>query len=164
MSIHEQVLAAAARVADSEWAFDVDEVVRALPHLNVSSVRTHVVSRCCVNAPKNHPHKWGYFRRIARGRYEVLSAFRTRPKASPRRSGSKQGLKDTIHVVITRTGPVYTAECVEVAAITQAKSLDELFQNVQDAVSLHLEGEDAAEFGLQQNPRLQLIYEMQRAG
>ncbi len=60
MHIHEQVLVAANAAASdhTNWIFTVEEVVRALPHLNVSSVRTHVVSRCCVDAPKNHLHKW----------------------------------------------------------------------------------------------------------
>ena len=73
-------------------------------------------------------------------------------------------LKDTIHVVVTKDQDTYVAECVELAAVTQGNSLDELFVNVQEAVALHLEGEDASDFGLQANPRLQLIYDVQRAG
>ena len=39
-----------------EEASDIPvEIVRALPHLDPGTVRTHIVSRCCVNAPKNHP-------------------------------------------------------------------------------------------------------------
>jgi predicted RNase H-like HicB family nuclease len=56
-------------------------VVRALPHLNASSVRTHIVSRCCVNAPAHHLHRWGYFRRVARGLYDILPAYRRGPPA-----------------------------------------------------------------------------------
>jgi predicted RNase H-like HicB family nuclease len=164
MNIHEQVLEAATRVADPNWQFDLDDVVRALPHLNVSSVRTHVVSRCCTNAPKNHLHKWGYFRRVSRGRYELMPAYRNRPKTPAHRSQRIAALKDTIHVVVTKNDDSYTAECVELSAVTQGTSLDELFRNVQEAVALHLEGEDPADFGLQSNPRLQLIYDVQRAG
>jgi predicted RNase H-like HicB family nuclease len=164
MNIHEEVLAAATRIAGPDWTFAVEDVVHALPHLNVSSVRTHVVSRCCVNAPKNHPHKWAYFRRVSRGRYEVVTGYRTRPKIPSRRREVSPTLKDTIHVVVTKGEEAYTAECVELSAVTQGGSLDELFRNVQEAVSLHLEGEDPADFGLQPNPRLQLIFDVQRAG
>ena len=37
-----------------------------------STIRTHVVSRCCVNAPDNHLVTYEYFERIARGIYRVL--------------------------------------------------------------------------------------------
>ncbi|HYA98107.1 MAG TPA: hypothetical protein VEH49_08435, partial [Methylomirabilota bacterium] len=73
MSVQKPVLDAANRIASrrKDWSFGVKEIVSALPHLNKSTVQTHIVSRCCVNAPKNHPHKWNYFRRIGRGRYQV---------------------------------------------------------------------------------------------
>ena len=66
MAVHDEVLEAARRLCRERggWTFRPDEVVRALPHLNPGSVRTHIVSRCCVNAPLHHPHRWGYFRRI----------------------------------------------------------------------------------------------------
>jgi predicted RNase H-like HicB family nuclease len=78
MPVHDEVLATARRLCRERggWRFGPDEVVRALPHLNPSTVRTHIVSRCCVNAPAHHPHRWGYFRRVARGVYEILPAHR----------------------------------------------------------------------------------------
>jgi predicted RNase H-like HicB family nuclease len=164
MNIHEQVLTTATRLAGADWRFTLGDVVHALPHLNVSSVRTHVVSRCCVNAPNNHLHKWAYFRRVSRGQYEIMPAYRIRPNnPHVRDDRMKPALKDTIHVVVSKSQNTYTAECVELAAITQGDSLDELFLNVQEAVALHLEDEDPADFGLQPNPRLQLIYDVQRA-
>src|SRR6266571_4407567 len=74
MPVHAEVLDAARRLCRERGGrtFRPDEVVRALPHLNPSTVRTHIVSRCCVNAPRNHPHRWAYFRRVARGVYEIL--------------------------------------------------------------------------------------------
>ena len=70
MPIHEAVLAAAQRLCANRATneFAPDEVVRALPHLNPQSVRTHVTSRCCVNAAPHH-----------QSRYEVLSKDRARP-------------------------------------------------------------------------------------
>jgi hypothetical protein len=52
--------------------------VRALPHLNAATVRTHVASRCCVNAPANHQSRYAYFTAVARGRYRVMPGFRRR--------------------------------------------------------------------------------------
>jgi predicted RNase H-like HicB family nuclease len=83
MPVHDQVLETARRMCRERggWRFSPDEVVRALPHLNASTVRTHIVSRCCVNAPAHHPHRWGYFRRVGRGVYEILPAHRRRAPA-----------------------------------------------------------------------------------
>ena len=171
MRIHEAVLDAANAIASSrpDWTFAPDEVVQALPHLNVSSVRTHVGSRCCVNARPNHAHRWSYFKRVGRARYEVLPNMRRKSKPSDRDSQkdstrpAQQGLRETIHVLVTKSGDAYVAECMELAVVTQARSLDELLTNIREALSLHLEGEDAAAFGLAQNPRMQLIYELPRA-
>jgi hypothetical protein len=52
MAAHEETLAAVRRIAGgrSDWTFTPDEIVRALPHLNPGTVRTHITSRCCSNA------------------------------------------------------------------------------------------------------------------
>lgn len=55
----------------------------------------------------------------------------------------------------------YVAECMEIAVVTQGKTLDEVSQNLVEAVSLHLEGEDAAEFGLVAQPSLAVTFELQ---
>lgn len=82
MSIRERVLETALRLCRSRrgWKFSPAEVVGALPDLNAASVRTHVMSRCCVNAPAHHAHRWPYFRRVRRGVYEVVPAYRSSPK------------------------------------------------------------------------------------
>jgi hypothetical protein len=74
MAIHEEVLSTARQICRErgERTFRVADIVHALPHLNPNSVRTHIVSRCCVNAPKHHLHRWGYFRRVGRGEYAIL--------------------------------------------------------------------------------------------
>ena len=170
--IHEEVLGAANAIASHrpDGSFTVDEVVRALPHVNESSVRTHVVSRCCVNAPKNHLHKWPYFRRIARGKYTIEPAYRAKAgtrtatkdstaqtRQSPPPSGSR---RDTIHAVIQHDGSAYVGECLEIAVVTQGSTLDEVVGNLRDAIALHLEDEDPAMFGLSAHPRVQLLYDM----
>ncbi len=40
------------------------------------------------------------------------------------------------------------AECQNLDVVTQGKTLDETVQNLREAISLHLEGEDLAEMGL----------------
>ncbi len=42
----------------------------------------------------------------------------------------------------------YVAECVEIPVVTQGETLDEVTQNLKEAVELHLDGEDLAEMGL----------------
>lgn len=78
MPVHEEVLAAAKRLSDASagGTFTLTDVVEALPHLNESTVRTHVASRCCVNAPSNHAVRYPYFRRVEHGVYKIEPAFR----------------------------------------------------------------------------------------
>jgi len=175
MHVHDEVLAAANQIASGreDGTFTPYEVVKALPILNENSVRTHVVSRCCVNAPKNHLHKWDYFRRVGHGQYEVLPKYRTTglstasPAGKPSvvRTNSRREkpghppLRDVIHAVVQPDEDGYFVECLEVAVVTQGDTLDELMQNLNEALSLHLEGEDLAALGLSSHPKLQLIIE-----
>jgi len=191
MPVHAEVLAAARRLCRERngWTFRPDEVVRALPHLNASTVRTHIVSRCCVNAPKHHLHRWAYFKRIARGVYEVLPGVRDggRTTRGPANVGGAAGVartirsdpspgvaeagaaygrrpatgpRDTVHAVVTRDRRWYVAECLEIAVVTQGRTLDELITNLRDAIALHLEGEDPATTGVVADPRVSLTYEV----
>ena len=179
MSIHDEVLEAALRLCRNRgtWTFSPNEVVKALPHINAQSVRTHIVSRCCVNAPPHHQHRWDYFRRIRRGVYRVEPRYRkasrrglTKEELIPkvaetaaRYSARGHGhLRDTIHAFAARDGDYFFADCAEIAVVTQARTMDELIDNLREAVSLFLEGEDAAEFGLTEDPRLVVAYEMPR--
>jgi hypothetical protein len=74
--VHVQVLDAARVVAAANGTFRIAEVVQALPHLNAATVRTHVASRCCMNAPSNHQSRYAYFRAIRRGVYSIMPRFR----------------------------------------------------------------------------------------
>ena len=74
--VHKQVLDAARRLRnEGRKLFTLAEIVEALPHLNSGTVRTHVSSRCCVNAPDNHQHRWPYFYRVRRGLYRLRLPF-----------------------------------------------------------------------------------------
>jgi predicted RNase H-like HicB family nuclease len=166
MPIHDEVLRAARRLCRERggWTFAPEEVVRALPGLNASSVRTHIVSRCCVNAPKNHPHKWDYFRRVRRGVYEILPRYRKEKRfveavAEPAAGYGAAPLRDTVHAMVSRGEKAYVAECWEVAVVTQGRTLDEVVANLREALVLHLEGEDFDALGLKGSPRLVVTYE-----
>lgn len=94
MPIHARVLDAALRICRGRrgWTFRPAEIVASLPELNASSVRTHVMSRCCVNAPPHHPHRWPYFRRVERGVYQVLPPLRKRRSEASPVAGPTAGL------------------------------------------------------------------------
>jgi hypothetical protein len=179
VAVHDEVLQASRRLCRErgDWTFRPDEVVRALPHLNASTVRTHIVSRCCVNAPRNHPHRWGYFRRVGRGAYLILPPHRRaatrgvregtpsydiRPAGHRARQGGRP--RDIVHVVVTRDAGWYIAEGLEIAVVTQGRSLDELVTNVRDAVALHLGGGEAAALGMVETPRIAFTYEVAPRG
>jgi predicted RNase H-like HicB family nuclease len=170
MASHDEILEAVRRIAASraDWSFTPDEIVRALPHLNPGTVRTHVTSRCCINAPKNHPHKWDYFERVARGRYRLVRGYRPakRTTASMSREarstyGRTPGAapRHAVHAVVSRSGRWYTSECLELAIVTQGRTLDETVANLKAAINLHLEGEDAAAFGVALPVTLHVVYE-----
>jgi predicted RNase H-like HicB family nuclease len=70
-------------------------------------------------------------------------------------------LQHTIKAYIRKGERYYVAECLEIAVITQGKTLDETVLNLKEAVALHLEGEDPAEFGLAPNPTLLVTMELE---
>ncbi|MBC8448907.1 MAG: type II toxin-antitoxin system HicB family antitoxin [Chloroflexi bacterium] len=55
----------------------------------------------------------------------------------------------------------YVGECLNLAVVTQGRTLDETVQNLREAISLHLEGEDLAEMGLALNPPVLVTMEME---
>lgn len=69
-------------------------------------------------------------------------------------------LQHTIKAIIRRGESHYVAECVEIPVVTQGETLDETVANLQEAVSLHLEGEDPAEFGLAESPTVVVTLEV----
>lgn len=71
-------------------------------------------------------------------------------------------LQQNIHALIRygeRSG--YVAECTEIAVVTQGETLDQVVSNLQEAVSLHLEDEDLADFGLVAQPTILISLELQ---
>jgi hypothetical protein len=62
--------------ASGRDTFTVDEVVREMQvrgtHFAESTIRTHITSRMCANAPKNHGTTYADFERVSRGEYRLV--------------------------------------------------------------------------------------------
>lgn len=70
-------------------------------------------------------------------------------------------LQHTIKAIVRKSESHYVAECVEIPVVTQGKTLDETARNLQEAVELHLEGENLADLGLAPNPTLIVTMELE---
>ena len=73
-------------------------------------------------------------------------------------------LQRTVKALVRKGESHYVAECVEIAVVSQGRTLDETLANLREAVALHLEGEDPAEFGLVPNPAILVTMELEPAG
>jgi predicted RNase H-like HicB family nuclease len=73
-----------------------------------------------------------------------------------------KSLQRTIKAVI-RPGEQsgYVAECLEIGVVTQGETLDLVTRNLQEAVALHLDGEDLASLGLANDPTLVVTMELE---
>jgi len=80
VAVHLQILEAARTLANAtgDGTFQVADLIRVLSHVNAGTVRTHVASRCCVNAPAHHQSRYQYFRALGSGRYRIEPSFRRR--------------------------------------------------------------------------------------
>ncbi|MBW4493735.1 MAG: type II toxin-antitoxin system HicB family antitoxin [Oscillatoria princeps RMCB-10] len=71
-------------------------------------------------------------------------------------------LKESIKAIIRRGEKRgYVAECLEISVVTQGDTLDDVVRNLSEAVALHLEDEDPAQFGLVAKPSLLVTFELQ---
>jgi len=70
-------------------------------------------------------------------------------------------MKKIIQVRIFKGEEQYVAECLDLPVVTQGKTLDELARNLQEALALHLEGEDLAQFDLAPNPSVLASFELE---
>ena len=73
-------------------------------------------------------------------------------------------MRRTIKAFIHKGENYYIAECMELAVVTQGKTLDDTIANLNEAVALHLEGEDPTDFDLVPNPSLLVTLELEPAG
>ena len=65
-------------------------------------------------------------------------------------------LQRNINALIKEYDGYYVARCMEISVATDGPTLDETLANLREAIELHLEDEDPADFGLVSNPGLQL--------
>ena len=70
-------------------------------------------------------------------------------------------MRHSIKAFVHKGENYYVAECMEIAVVTQGKTLDETMANLQEAVALHLEGENLADFDLAPNPSLLVTFELE---
>jgi len=69
-------------------------------------------------------------------------------------------LNGIIQVRIFRGDEQYVAECLDFPVVTQAPTLDELARNIQEAVALHLDGENLIELDVAPNPTILATLEL----
>jgi len=66
----------------------------------------------------------------------------------------------TVNAIVHIDEDGFTAECLEIAVVTQGSTLDELVRNLNEALALYLEGEDLGALGISDSLRLQLAFEV----
>ena len=69
-------------------------------------------------------------------------------------------LRSTVHAIISEGDRYFVAECMEIPVVTQGLTVDETLANLQEAMALHLEGEDLTELGLVPSPALSVTLEL----
>jgi predicted RNase H-like HicB family nuclease len=70
-------------------------------------------------------------------------------------------MKRIIQVHIHKGDQYYVAECLDLPVVTQAKTLDKLAENIQEAIALHLEDEDFADLDLSPTPSILASFEIE---
>jgi predicted RNase H-like HicB family nuclease len=69
-------------------------------------------------------------------------------------------MKKIIQVHIHKGESHYVAECIDLPVVTQGKTLDELAENLKEALQLHLEDEDLSEYDLDAAPSVLASFEL----
>ena len=69
-------------------------------------------------------------------------------------------MKRIIQFHINKGDKYYVAEGVDFPVVTQGKTLDELAENIREAVELHLEGENLEAFDLAPRPAVSVNFEL----
>ncbi len=69
-------------------------------------------------------------------------------------------MKHVIQFHVYKGAKYYIAEGLDIPVVTQAKSLDKLAKNIEEAVSLHLADEDPADYSLVAKPSVMLNMEL----
>jgi predicted RNase H-like HicB family nuclease len=69
-------------------------------------------------------------------------------------------LRKIVHAVVTPgEDGWFVANCLEIAAVTQGRTLDETLANLQEAVGVYLSGQDLSELGFAPEPAISVMIE-----
>jgi uncharacterized membrane-anchored protein len=77
-SCREEILSAVQTLVNGKGIneFTIMEVIEFMVRENTiyseTTIRTHITSRCCSNAPDNHGVVYNDFERLGRGKYKIL--------------------------------------------------------------------------------------------
>lgn len=69
-------------------------------------------------------------------------------------------MKNIIYVQIYKGENQYVAEGLNLSVVTQGHSLDEVVANLKEAIELHLEGENLANFDFNSKPQILVNFEL----
>lgn len=72
-------------------------------------------------------------------------------------------MKKIIQVRVSKGESQLVGDCIDLPIVSQAKTLDELSRNLQEAVALHLEGENLLELGIAKDPVILMSFEIEPA-
>lgn len=70
-------------------------------------------------------------------------------------------MKKIIQVYISKGDNYFVADCIDLPVVTQGKTLDELTENLKEAIGLQLEGENLADFDLAEKPSVLASFELE---
>jgi predicted RNase H-like HicB family nuclease len=70
-------------------------------------------------------------------------------------------MKKIIQVHIFKGESHFVAECLDLPVVTQGRTLDELAQNLREAIALQLEGENLADLGFSDSPSILASFELE---
>jgi predicted RNase H-like HicB family nuclease len=70
-------------------------------------------------------------------------------------------MKKIIQVRIFKGDKQYVAECLDLPVVTHGKTLDEVAENLREAIGLHLRGENLADLDLAEEPSVLASFELQ---
>jgi len=69
-------------------------------------------------------------------------------------------MKRIIQFQVYKGENAYIGEGVDLAIVTQGKTLDEVVSNLKEALALHFEGENPADFGFAPHPSALVNFEL----
>lgn len=70
-------------------------------------------------------------------------------------------MRKIIQVRIYKGDKYYIAECIDLPVVSQGENLDEVSENIKEAILLHLEGEDLEELDISPDFIILINYEIE---